>query len=595
MNERSPRASSPPGRALPIALSAVAAPLLVACSNPLAQRPSDYGDPIPRARILEVEPLALRERAPLDDDAAILPEPIPAAERLELPLELARAYTLENNLDIRVALIEPARASQSLREEEAAWDAVAGIDFSWIETDQPTATQLAGTQIDVQRLTPRIDVPLRTGGAVRFGLPIEQTRTNNPFTILDPSVTTDFEFSITQPLLRNAGRDAEMFALRLAAYDEGVALAQTKLEVIRRLAAADRVYWRLYAALRALDVARQQYELALEQLRRAERQFDAGRVAEIEVIRAEEGVAERLEAIIQANNAAKQEQRALKLVMNAPHLPLDEFPILWPATEPLVAPLDLNPDRLTDLALNQRMELLELELRLAADAATVAFEENQALPLFTVDYTYRVNGLGSNLSESAGILQDNDFADWDLRLTLEQPIGNNAARARVARAVIQRLQRLSTRDARRLAIEQEVRDAVDNLQAGWQRILAARQSAILAGRTLEAEQRQFDVGRSTSTDVLDAATRLADAQLAEIRALTDYQIAKVALAFAPGSILGAARVDWRPLDPRSGDEPNAETDRQAPAPGDPAAVSVAEPAEADSPAASRAKEPASQP
>ena len=552
MSKRSRSATALRRRAaLPMTLSAIAALTLSAgCTNSLRQLPSDYGEPIPRARILEVEPLALPERPPVGEETALIPAPYEPAERVELQLAEARAFTLENNLDLRVALIAPAIASQTVREEEAAWDAVAGVDLNWIETDQPTATQLTGSQIDIQRLTPRVDVPLRTGGVVRLGLPIEQTRTNNPFSTLDPSVTTDFEFSITQPLLRNFGRDAEMFALRLASYEEGVALAQTKLEVIRQLAAADRSYWRLYAALRALDVARQQYDLALEQLRRAERQFNAGRVAEIEIIRAEEGVSERLEAIIQASNAVKQEQRALKLLMNAPQFPLDEFPILWPASDPEVAPLDLNPDRLTEIALAQRMELLELELRLAADAATIAFQENQALPLFTLDYTYRVNGLGGTFSESAGVLQDNDFADWAVSLTLEQPIGNNAAKARVAQAVITRLQRLSTKQARRLTIEREVRDAVDNIQTGWQRILAARQSAILAGRTLEAEQRQFDVGRSTSTDVLDAATRLADAQLSEIRALTEYQISKVDLAFATGSILGASLVEWAPRDPR---------------------------------------------
>ncbi len=552
MSKRSRSATALRRRAaLPMTLGAIAALALSAgCTNSLRQLPSDYGEPIPRARILEVEPLALSERSPVGEEAALIPAPYEPAERVELQLAEARAFTLENNLDLRVALIAPAIASQTVREEEAAWDAVAGVDLNWIETDQPTATQLTGSQIDIQRLTPRVDVPLRTGGVVRLGLPIEQTRTNNPFSTLDPSVTTDFEFSITQPLLRNFGRDAEMFALRLASYEEGVALAQTKLEVIRQLAAADRSYWRLYAALRALDVARQQYDLALEQLRRAERQFNAGRVAEIEIIRAEEGVSERLEAIIQASNAVKQEQRALKLLMNAPQFPLDEFPILWPASDPEVAPLDLNPDRLTEIALAQRMELLELELRLAADAATIAFQENQALPLFTLDYTYRVNGLGGTFAESSGVLQDNDFADWAVSLTLEQPIGNNAAKARVAQAVITRLQRLSTKQARRLTIEREVRDAVDNIQTGWQRILAARQSAILAGRTLEAEQRQFDVGRSTSTDVLDAATRLADAQLSEIRALTEYQISKVDLAFATGSILGASLVEWAPRDPR---------------------------------------------
>ncbi len=53
----------------------------------------------------------------------------------------------------------------------------------------------------------------------------------------------------------------------------------------------------------------------------------------------------------------------------------------------------------------------------------------------------------------------------------------------------------------------------------------------------------------TSTDVLDAATRLAEAQLAEIQAVVDYQIAQVDLAAATGTLLGAAKVTWEPSRP----------------------------------------------
>ena len=44
-----------------------------------------------------------------------------------------------------------------------------------------------------------------------------------------------------------------------------------------------------------------------------------------------------------------------------------------------------------------------------------------------------------------------------------------------------------------------------------------------------------------------AATRLAESQFSEIRAITDYQIAQVDLAFATGTLLGAAKVDWAPI------------------------------------------------
>jgi hypothetical protein len=68
----------------------------------------------------------------------------------------------------------------------------------------------------------------------------------------------------------------------------------------------------------------------------------------------------------------------------------------------------------------------------------------------------------------------------------------------------------------------------------------------LAGHVFEAEQRQFEHEMRTSTDVLDAQIKFADAQSAEVRALAEYQIALVDLAYATGTLLGAAKVQWDP-------------------------------------------------
>jgi outer membrane protein len=69
---------------------------------------------------------------------------------------------------------------------------------------------------------------------------------------------------------------------------------------------------------------------------------------------------------------------------------------------------------------------------------------------------------------------------------------------------------------------------------------------ILAARVVDVETRQFEQQLRTSTDVLDAQTRLANAQTDEIAAITEYQIAQVDIAFATGTLLGAARVSWQP-------------------------------------------------
>lgn len=526
---------------------------LAGCSNPLAPADEDYGAPLSPERLRQIETAKLERfrklknpDQPADDPAAAARRRFEGLESYDLTLERARASVLENNLELKVALIDPAIAAQRLSEEEARFEAAFTLRSLWSETDSPTASELEGSQTKFGSVEPGVRIPLRTGGTASVTLPMARNETNNDFATLNPAYTSDLEFSIAQPLLRNAGRRAATQGIRIASYNRRISESQTKLEVIRQLAAVDRAYWRLYAAKRALDVSQQQYELAVDQLGRAERRVRAGAVGEIEVIRAQAGVSDQLGAILLAQNAILTQQRELKRIVNMPGLTVDTDVMIVLKTDPDPVEYQFDRPALAQSAVDNRMEMLELELRLAADAATIAFNKNQALPLFTLDYTYRINGLGASAQDSFRVTERNRFEDWSVGLNAEVPLGNEEANSRIRQSILTRLQRLNTRQARELAIRQEVLNAVDTLDADWQRILAARQSVILNTRALQAEQRQFDVGASTSTDVLDAAARLAEAQLQEIRSVTDYQIAQIDLAFATGTLLGAERISWEP-------------------------------------------------
>jgi outer membrane protein TolC len=315
---------------------------------------------------------------------------------------------------------------------------------------------------------------------------------------------------------------------------------------IRILADADRTYWRLYAARRELEVRQQQYELAVSQLEQARRRVNAGDVASIEITRAESGVASSLQNIITAQRAISLNQRDLKRIMNRPDLPMETKTEIIIITDPEPVGMNLDPLALAEYAVQNRMEMLELELQLAIDASTIDFRRNQKLPLIVVYYNYSLNGIGSSYNGSFSQLGDNNYNDWSIGVNASVPIGNEAAESLYRQAVLTRLQRLATKEQRRLAIRQEVYNALDLLNQNWQRILAARQESLLAGRTYEAEKRQFDVGERTSTDVQDALRRLADAQSREVLALADYQISQVDIAFATGTLLGKDHVNWEP-------------------------------------------------
>ena len=529
-------------------LIATALPLLtLGCVGPFDTDPH-LSMNVPSEKLQHIEPLQLEPAKDQDANAAEDTTAQPPAE-MKLTLDDCRAMVLENNLDLKVQLLSPAIARQSITEEQARFESMFTASAGLNKTDTPTSSTLSGSQTESTNAEAGLNVPLRTGGTLSLSVPTNKFQTDNQFSTLNPAFTADMVISLSQNLLRNAGTKVNSHGIRIAHYESQSVMAQTRLEVIRAIAETDRMYWRLYAARKELEVREQQHELALAQLERAKRRVAAGEDAEIEVTRAQAGVADGLEAIIVAENTLRDRQRSLKRMLNKPDMPMRSPTILIPQTPPDPVRYNINPGKLVDAAMDGRMELLELELQLAEDASTVDYQRNQALPLAAFDYRYTSNGLGTDYRGAFGVMDDRNFEDHYFGLRIEVPLGNEAAKSRLRRALLNRLQRLATRQQRRAEIEQEVLNAVDQLEANYQRILAAHQRAVLAGRTYEAEVRQFDLGLNTTTDVLNAQTNLADAQSAEASSLADYQIAQIDLAYATGTLLGAANVRWEPLEP----------------------------------------------
>jgi outer membrane protein TolC len=520
--------------------------------NPFSQRDYITLEPLPE-EFHEISGIQLDEQSTtplqtveeaskdIEEIEVKIPEP---EETVELTLAEARASALRNNLDLQVVLVDPSVAGTAVDREEAKFEAAFTASFRQINTDAAVALATEGSQSTITQYEAGLRVPLRTGGTFNLAVPFSKTETNNAFAVLDPSYDAQVRFSLSQPLLRGAGTRVNTHSIRVARYQEQITSAATKIETIRILSSSERAYWTLYATQRALEVRLQQYELAMDQLEDAKSRKTAGVVPEIEVIRARSGVAERLEGIIVAVNAIRRAQRELKRIMNDPDLPIDSETGLILMTDP--NPIGMEPDRLAlaQYALENRMEMLQQQILLAQNASTIDFRRNLALPLLNVDYSYSVNGLGDSYDAAFDQVGDKDFEDWSIGLSGEIPIGNEAAEADLHAALLNRLRQLASREAQSLAIRQEVYDSVDQLRQAWLRILAARQSTLAAARTYEGEVRQFDNGVRTSTDVLDAAARLADAQLDEIRAVTDYQIAQIDIASATGTLLGYNGVEW---------------------------------------------------
>lgn len=473
-----------------------------------------------------------------------------------------RQKALTNNLAIQIAKFDPVIAQTTVREEEAKFDNIIFAYAKLAEKDLPsyssdnvqftaddpdfdkqkvklTVLEQETTYLDAEA---GIKVPLRTGGTVTLSSPLQRKINEGLFD--SKEYRSALQFSFSQPLLRNAGSRVNEASINIANLTQQAETVKTRLQTMRIVSIVDKAYWALYQAWGELDVRRQQFEYANQNLAMVKRRVDEGLTAAVELNRAEIGVADRMEALIIAETNLKLVQRQLNFFTNDINETAEETII--PETQPSLVKYQFNRNQLLQDALDNRLELLQQEIKLASDAINIDYLENQTLPLFTLDYQYgALSNTMNTFGDSYSHVLDGNFSDWSIGLKFEMPLTNEARKARLENAVQQRLQRLTTKALQTLTVKREIYDALDKVDQNWQRILAARQQVLIAGVNYEAELKQFNEGLRTMTEVLETLTRLGEAQVKEIRAISDYQTALIDTAYATGTLLGYSKINFQ--------------------------------------------------
>lgn len=495
------------------------------------------------------------------DKASVIDSAFDKTQANAFSISDIRAKALKNNLSIEVAKIDPAIAGAALRQEQAKFD---NIIFAYAQQSNRDTPRISSDNIGIKSngsldgegklsileqnirttdIAAGVKVPLRTGGTVTLSSPIESKRDKGIFG--SEEYRSAMRFSISQPLLRNAGKSVNEASIRVSEFNQQAIQYKTKLLAIRIIAMTDKSYWSLYEAWAQLDVRRQQYRLAIQNLNMVKRRVTEGLTAAIELNRAEIGVADRMEALIIAETNLKLAQRQLRFYMNDMDTEDRQPNIINTITEPNLVRYEFDREKLLNEALSARLELLELEVKLAADAINIQYLENQTLPLFTLDYQY--GALSPSANNFGNVYQNTlsgQFNDWSVGLKFEMPFTNEVNKGRLEEAVQQRNKRLATKQLQTLTVKKEIYDALDQVENNWQRILAARQQVVIAGLNYDAELKQFNEGLRTMTEVLETLTRLGEAQIKEVRAVSDYQASFVDTAYATGTILGYSKLDF---------------------------------------------------
>lgn len=466
---------------------------------------------------------------------------------ISLSVKDSIVYALRNNFDIEISKLNAKSTDYDITIEKARFDPTLKLEGK-IENDElPINSQLVGG-LQTTTISPFIGEGDTASAVIQSLIPTGATVSleynifrefvdPNPFRLLNASYTNFIEAKITQPLLKGGGLFYNRSPIYIARNNKKISLAQFKSRAIEVSNSVQEAYWNYVRAMENLKVAKKSLERAEDLLRKNKIQVEVGTLAPVEIVDAESGVASRVEAVISAENAIKDREDDLKRIMNLADTEIVSDATIIPTDKPVFEPKKVELKDTIKVAMEKRPELTELQLATENAGMQTRRRKNELYPALDLTGGLRYTGLGGEVSDANDSAFSEDFQGEFFILTLEVPIGNRSARSAYNKSKLNERQAKINVSKMELDIVVEVRESVRGVMTNIQRVNATRKARELAEKRLENEEKKFNVGRTTSLEVLRAQENLALAEFEEARALIDYEISLGNLERAKGTIL----------------------------------------------------------
>lgn len=255
-------------------------------------------------------------------------------------------------------------------------------------------------------------------------------------------------------------------------------------------------------------------------LKLAKDKHDAGTATGVDVLRAQVQLANDRQALLIVQNQTKQ--ALLELARNLgmdPATPLE-----------LAEPLDYRPLRAPEIETFASVALLDRADYLSLASQRQGLAEQQRANRARFYPKLSVNGNFGGIGRSIGGIQGTGLVQGQIDFTLFDRDRNGEAQE-----LASRLMRIDDQiaDLRR-GIDEEIREALLNLDSAAEQVGVAREGQELARRELELAQDRFQSGTANNVEVVTAQDELARAEENYILAVSSHVDAKFALARALG-------------------------------------------------------------
>jgi outer membrane protein len=418
------------------------------------------------------------------------------------------------------------------------------------------------------------------GTNLQVGFNNSRITSNVPFNTFSPLINSALRVQVTQHLLQGFGLPANTRFIHIAKNNRELTDVAFRLQIIDSVDQIELIYWDLVYAYENARVQNESLTFAQKTLSDTKKQVEIGSLAPIETVRAQSTVAQDQQLVTTAQTNLQLEQLLMKnaltrnlkdpVLATAEVIPTSTIAI--PAEEQILPTEDLIND-----ALRHRAELVETRIDLNSRDYSNKAVRSALLPTLDLFAYYGGSGLGGS-QNPANLCQDqtaeqrqlgfcagpnpdhneqvliptvgstsiggtfnqlvNSTApDKGVGLSLNIPLRNRAAQAVQVRSELEYRQAQMRQQQIENQVGIEVRNAQYAVQQNRASVESAKAALDLARQSLDAEQKKYQFGTSTTTLVLQYQSQLATAESTLVNATVAYEKSRIELDRATGTLL----------------------------------------------------------
>jgi outer membrane protein TolC len=412
------------------------------------------------------------------------------------------------------------------------------------------------------------------GTNLSIGFNNNRITSNSAFQTESPALNSSFQFKLTQHLLQGFGFVANNRFIRIAKNNRELSDVAFRLQTITTVDQIENMYWDLVYAYENLRVRQESLTFSERTLSDTKKQVDIGSLAPIESVRAQSTVSADQQALTVARTNLQLEQLIMKnalsrtlhdpVLAGADVIPTSTMDV--PENEQVQPTEDLVND-----ALRHRPELVETRIQLNSQELSNKAMESSLKPTVDLFAYYGGSGLGGALNPLAicqtptqefcatnnpntqlsqfaltpavsygstlNQLVNSSAPDKGVGLQLNIPIRNRAAQAVQIRGELEYRQAQMALQQTENRVSIEVRQAQFGVEQNRASVASAQAAVDYARQSLDAEQKKYQFGTSTTTLVLQNRSALAGAESTLLSAMAAYEKSRIELDRATGALL----------------------------------------------------------